>query len=650
MSDDEENKLRTVDAVQIDNPLRQASAKVEIEVLDVNDNAPVFEYDTYNITVMENLPPGFTVVQVYAQDKDKGENAAFRYQLEDPSGAFTIDQVAGWINVKDPAKLDRETKDTIVLKVRAVERKPNVKPGTAEGSTTVEVHLLDANDNNPRFVPGNVYHFAATEIDLPGTVVGTVKAVDPDLGLNGLVTYSLQNDSLTQTVPFVVDHHNGSVLIHTSFSDIRVKPSRYTFFVIASDQASIVSERRTSSAVINIEVRDVNNNPPEFLNAPYEAFVGESLPPGAMVFQLEAKDPDANTVLQYNIVAGNDEGLFAVDTRTGRVVTAAVLDYETRQQYDVLVQASDGVNTAVSPLTIHVVDINDQQPVFTHNFYNLSTVEEIEGEVTVGAILAVDGDSGRNAAVRYRILGDRANEAFRVADDGSLHTRRRLDREREPQLEFLVVAFDGGTPQLSGTATVAVTVLDINDNPPHFNTDTFVVHVPEEEDPPKTIFHMKAEDLDEGENAVIHYHIVGGNEDRMFDIEPETGAIFTTGRLDYERKGGSEYTLHVAARNSKPFQGPRAANLANPFVKLVVKVESFSWVYPTVPTVLMAHSCLWTERSGWPSASRMYHLCLWHILAYGPKGLGGHLLLGCTTCAYGTFLLMDRKVWVAICF
>ncbi|UYV72311.1 hypothetical protein LAZ67_9002574 [Cordylochernes scorpioides] len=381
--------LNSSDAVQIDNPLRQASAKVEIEVLDVNDNAPVFEYDTYNITVMENLPPGFTVVQVYAQDKDK------------------------------------------------------------------------------------------------------VKAVDPDLGLNGLVTYSLQNDSLTQTVPFVVDHHNGSVLIHTSFSDIRVKPSRYTFFVIASDQASIVSERRTSSAVINIEVRDVNNNPPEFLNAPYEAFVGESLPPGAMVFQLEAKDPDANTVLQYNIVAGNDEGLFAVDTRTGRVVTAAVLDYETRQQYDVLVQASDGVNTAVSPLTIHVVDINDQQPVFTHNFYNLSTVEEIEGEVTVGAILAVDGDSGRNAAVRYRILGDRANEAFRVADDGSLHTRRRLDREREPQLEFLVVAFDGGTPQLSGTATVAVTVLDINDNPPHFNTDTFVVHVPEEEDPPKTIFHMK---------------------------------------------------------------------------------------------------------------------------------------------------------------
>ena len=132
----------------MDNPLRSATARVDVLVIDVNDNKPEFEYDMYNITVMENLPPGFTVLQVFAFDADKGENAEFKYVLEDPSRAFKIDSKTGWISVKDPTKLDRESQSKISMKVTAVEKKPHVN--SSSSVTTVEINLLDANDNNPQ--------------------------------------------------------------------------------------------------------------------------------------------------------------------------------------------------------------------------------------------------------------------------------------------------------------------------------------------------------------------------------------------------------------------------------------------------------------------------------------------------------------------
>lgn len=108
----------------------------------------------YNITVIENLPPKFTVLQVFATDSDQGENAQFRYVLHDDSGAFQIDPSSGWISVRDPTKLDREMTDKIRMQVSTLERKPNVNPemGKRKRATQVEINLLDSNDNTPFFV------------------------------------------------------------------------------------------------------------------------------------------------------------------------------------------------------------------------------------------------------------------------------------------------------------------------------------------------------------------------------------------------------------------------------------------------------------------------------------------------------------------
>ncbi|XP_076330075.1 protocadherin Fat 4-like [Tachypleus tridentatus] len=561
-------------AIQRDNPARQALAKVNVIVEDINDNIPVFEYDSYNITVVENLPPGFNVIQVFAHDRDMGDNAKFKYHLEDESRAFSVDESNGWIKVHDPSKLDRETKDLLIMKVTAKEVLPNVNPNVPESFTQVQIHLLDANDNNPQFIPEPAYNFIVTETDPPGSTLGFVKAIDPDIGVNGVIHYSKQDDYLSKSAPFGVHAVNGSIYVLDKFSKIHLKPAQYTFFVLATDSADIGYERRSSVAVIRVNVTDVNNNIPEFEGAPYEAFVGESLPPGAFVSQVLARDPDVETVLTYFIVAGNEEEKFTIDPERGRVTTAGVLDYEEKQSYNLLVQVSDGQNMAVSPLTVKVVDINDMQPVFTHNYYNFSVFEELQEDISVGTVLAVDGDAGKNAEVHYNIIGNKARTAFHIDLRGNILTKRSLDRETETKFEFLLIAFDKGQPQLSGTATVLVRVDDINDNPPFFDRESYTVLVPEEKEPPYKVFEMNASDKDEGENAVIKYTIVRGNDHHVFEMDEDTGVLFTTRKLDYEEQ--PQYTLHLIARNPRIFQGPKVSTIANPVVTLIVKVQDIN--------------------------------------------------------------------------
>ena len=216
-----------------------------------------------------------------------------------------------------------------------------------------------------------------------------------------------------------------------------------------------------------------------------------------------------------------------------------------------------------------------QVPIFAHSFYNFSVTEESNPNTTVGTVLAIDRDSGKNGKVRYTIVGDKAAEALYVdADTGSIRTRRRLNRRKETSLDFTVIAFDMGTPQLSSSTNVRVDVEDINDSPPKFTQDVFSVEVPEEVPPPMDVFHFNAKDDDSGDNAVIKYLILAGNEDNVFSINPDTGMLITTQKLNYESK--HEYVLHVAARNLRPFQGPNATNIVNPAVKVKIHVRDIN--------------------------------------------------------------------------
>lgn len=166
-----------IEARQKDSPIKRAICRVEIEVLDLNDNRPEFEVEFYNISIVENLPSGFSVLQVIAIDRDQGENADFLYIIseETPNGAFLIDPRTGWITVRDQELLDREVRSKISITIQAIEKVEvhgdrNQKPSTVH----IEITLLDANDNTPQFEMGNLYEFKINQNAPVGHIVGYI--------------------------------------------------------------------------------------------------------------------------------------------------------------------------------------------------------------------------------------------------------------------------------------------------------------------------------------------------------------------------------------------------------------------------------------------------------------------------------------------
>lgn len=199
-----------IEAVQKDNELKSASSALEIQILDINDNKPEFEVEKYNMTVIENLPAGFRIMQFTAVDRDTPENARFEYVLEDPSGAFQL-QTDGSLVLEKPELFDREQHENIVVRVVAVEQVPSVLEDQEPASVEVEIHLLDYNDNSPLFLPSNVYVFQVSGSAQVGDKVGAVKATDVDQGTNGYIKYGFKNR--TEELPIRLDPDTGELFL-----------------------------------------------------------------------------------------------------------------------------------------------------------------------------------------------------------------------------------------------------------------------------------------------------------------------------------------------------------------------------------------------------------------------------------------------------
>jgi Cadherin domain len=274
-----------IDVRQNNDMLKRAMAKVEIEIVDINDNQHEFEVDLYNISIVENLPTGFSVLQVNAFDRDQGENALFFYKIskEEPSGAFSVDPQTGWMTVKNQSVLDREQRPSVKLLIQAVEKvKPyNKREVTSDSTVAVEITLLDANDNSPAFELGNLYEFKVDVNSSVGFVVGKIKATDPDDGQNGKIVYEMKNRKET-SVPFKLDARTGTLKVTG-----KLLPGRIALFVEACDQPINLSEQRCSLAVLTLDiVNKIDSTDIKFMGAPYEFWISTNAPIGASVGQV----------------------------------------------------------------------------------------------------------------------------------------------------------------------------------------------------------------------------------------------------------------------------------------------------------------------------------------------------------------------------
>lgn len=505
----------------------------------MNDNNPDFERQSYRANVKENLPPDTIILQPKALDKDIGNNAKIRYSLlGDKSERFKIDPVTGIISTN--ASLDREEWDIYYLIIMAQDSS-TTDPRTATANLTVIVE--DENDNTPIF-PQAIYEVYISERTISGDFIFGVKAKDNDIGQNKKIVYDLKGD--LQNI-FSINKDTGVIKAKENLLKYKDK-NRTTFnlIILATDSGS--PPRQSSTELILIP-KSGKNFPKFTINNKLTFTFSEDTPEGVLVTRLSATSPKKGPtgLLQYSVAGGNVGDALRVEPMGGEIfITGKGLDYETMPLYEVWFEVKDSDNPPLKSfieIEIKVTDANDNAPVIENLLYNATVPEEESPPQLVTKIEAHDDDSSENGRISFRLINDYEETFVIDSDSGEIFTNIALDRESIPFYEILVEAVDHGVPQLTGTSTVLVSVLDKNDNPPRF-TRLFSVNVTENAEIGSFVIRVTSSDLDIGPNANATYSFVD-NPGEKFVIDAISGNITVARSLDRELQ--DEYILKVAA-------------------------------------------------------------------------------------------------------
>ncbi|XP_049327431.1 cadherin EGF LAG seven-pass G-type receptor 2 isoform X1 [Astyanax mexicanus] len=519
-------------------PLSNISGLVTVQVLDINDNAPIFVSTPFQATVLENVPIGYSVIHIQAVDADSGDNSRLEYRLTEvtPNFPFTINNSTGWIIVT--AELDRESVDFYNFGVEARDHGTPIMSSSASISMTI----LDVNDNNPEFTQ-KAYYMRLNEDAAVGTSVVTVSAVDQDI--NSVVTYQISSGNTRNR--FSITSQSGGGLITLALPLDYKLERQYVLSVTASDGT------RFDTAKVYVNVTDANTHRPVFQSSHYTVNINEDRPMGTTVVVISATDEDTGENARITYIMDDSIPQFNIDADTGAVTTQMELDYEDQVSYTLAITARDnGIpqKSDTTYLEILVNDVNDNSPRFLRDRYLGSVMEDVPVYTSVVQVSATDRDSGLNGRVFYTFQGgdDGDGDFIIESTSGIVRTLRRLDRENTPIYNLQAFAVDKGVPALKTSVDIQVTILDVNDNPPVFEKDEFDIYVEENSPIGLVVAHISATDPDEGSNAQIMYQIVEGNIPEVFQLDIFSGELTALMDLDYETR--SEYVIVVQATSA----------------------------------------------------------------------------------------------------
>ncbi|KAJ8731807.1 hypothetical protein PYW08_014537 [Mythimna loreyi] len=538
---------------------------------ELRNQSPYFEQALYVASVAEEQPPGVTVTTVRARDP---ENSPVTYSMSSlldsrSAGMFAVDSRTGVVTTQ--ARLDRERLD--VHYFRVVAQDDTFPPRS--GTTTLQINVLDCNDHSPVFEMQQ-YESSVREGASPGTTVLTLKATDQDIGKNAEVEYSIEsvtaetlsqedtNESIDNTEEietqdvFRIDGRSGALLTRSPLD--REKVARYTVIVKATDQASPLSDRLSSTATVHVNILDDNDNYPQFSEKTYTVTVDEDISANdnPVIAKIKATDADvgSNAAIRYAIIGGNTQMQFSIDSLSGDVSLVKPLDYEQVRSYRLVIRAQDGGSPSRSNTTqllVNVKDVNDNAPRFYTSLFQESVSENVPVGYSIVRVQAYDADEGMNAEITYT-LADKEynnNNDLPISIDprsGWVYTSSQLDREVQAKYQLMVTATDGGSPSRSATASVVVVVQDVNDNDPVFSPPQYEVELAEDEPPGTPVVTLTATDADEDNR--LHYEITGGNTRGRFSITSQNGRGLITVAQPLDFKQERRYVLTVTATDS----------------------------------------------------------------------------------------------------
>ncbi|KAM4763938.1 LOW QUALITY PROTEIN: protocadherin alpha-3-like [Cyanocitta cristata] len=458
--------------VLVERPLRVFH--VQLEVTDINDNAPIFPAARKNLSLSENSPTGSRFPLEGASDADIGANAELSYTLS-PNEHFTLEVKSSDENRKSlflvlAKSLDRETIPVHRLVLTASDGGRPSLTGTME----LVISVLDANDNAPQFNQ-SVYKVRLPESAAEGSLVVRVNATDPDEGSNKEFSYSiLSSIPVGNKELFAIDTKTGEIRLTGTldFENVRL----HELQIEATDKGTPPLSGHCS---VEVEVLDVNDNAPEVWVTSLSVPVPEDASVGTVVALLSVSDRDsgANGRVRCWVWPASPFGLEATFAGSYSLVLREALDRERVSEYEVEVRAEDGGAPALRGrrgLRVAVSDVNDNAPAFAQAVYTVLARENNAAGAELARLWARDPDEAGNGRVSYSVWEGGVGGGWRPAssyvsvdaESGRLWALQPLDYEELQVLQFEVRAVDAGEPPLCGNATVQLFVLDENDNAP----------------------------------------------------------------------------------------------------------------------------------------------------------------------------------------
>ncbi|XP_047585508.1 protocadherin beta-11-like [Lutra lutra] len=574
--------------VLMKNPLQ--FLRIELQVRDINDHSPAFLEKEMLLEIPENSPVGAVFLLESAKDLDVGINALKNYTIS-PNSYFHIKMRVNPDNRKYPElvldkALDYEEQSELSFILTAMDGGSPPRSGTA----TVQVVVVDTNDNSPEFEQP-FYEVKIPENSLLGSLIVTVSASDLDSRKNGEISYSFSHASEDIRKTFEINQKSGEVIL-TSPMDFETTES-YSIIIQATDGGGLFGK-----STVRIQVMDVNDNAPEIAVSSITSPVPENLLEAVvMVFSIRDRDSGDNGKMICSvpedlpfILKSSVENYYTLETE-------GMLDRESQAEYNITITVTDLGTPRLKTqhnLTVTVSDVNDNAPTFSQTSYTLRVLENNSPALHIGSVSATDRDSGANAQVTYSLLPPHDPQlplgslVSINADNGQLFALRSLDFEALQAFEFRVGAADRGSPALSSQALVRVLVADANDNAP------FVLYplqngsapctelVPRAAEAGYLVAKVVAVDGDSGQNAWLSYQLLKATEPGLFGVWAHNGEVRTARPLS-ERDAVKHRLLVLVRDHGEP---PLSASVT----LHVLLVDGFSQPYLPLPDAAAAEA------------------------------------------------------------
>ncbi|XP_039871180.1 protocadherin alpha-C2-like [Simochromis diagramma] len=547
--------------VILENPLRIFN--IELEILDINDNAPQFRRDAIHLDISESTPTGERFSLSNAVDTDVGSNSVKTYHLSE-SQQFTIEVQTG----RDGSKfadlilkqtLDREKQAVHNLILTAVDGGTPARSGTA----SVIVHVLDTNDNPPIF-DQSIYNLKIMENSPIGSLVIDLNATDLDEGSNSDITYSysLYTSEKTQET-FNLNPATGEITVKgvLNYEDFRI----YDMEVIAADKGA---SSLTGQCTIKILVEDMNDNHPEISIKSFQSPVTENVELDTVIAVVSVSDKDSgdNGIVDLHVPDNMPFKLRESSDNYFELVVSEPLDREKVPEYDITFTVTDRGSPPLSDnetMTLELLDVNDNVPQFPQSFYTIRVMENNAPGALLSSLTAFDPDLHENQYLVYFIIEKEiANTSMSMLfsinpENGNLYALKTFDYEIEKEFLFHIEARDSGSPPLSSNVTVHIIIVDQNDNAPvivsPWRAHGSVVEekIPRSTDKGSLIAKVIALDTDSVHNSRITYQFLQVTDATLFSLDQYNGEIRTMRMFSY-RDPRHQRLVVVAKDNGEP--------------------------------------------------------------------------------------------------